>query len=391
MTAGARSAGRSGSGAPRVVVAGTGFGRAYLAAFERRDFPFELAGILANGSARSRACAEHYAVPLWTGTGQVPDDIDMACVAVGGLMTGGRGPELAQELMRRGLPVLQEHPLHPDELVACLRTARTHGAVFRMNTHYPHVEPVRRFLECARGLGTRQRPLFIDVTCAFQVLFTVFDILGEALGPIRPLGIHGVIEEPAAGGTPPPYRSLSGRFAGVPLTLRLQNELVASAPDNYSHMLHRITIGYEGGHLTLVNTHGPVQWSMRPHMPDDMKDLVRLADSTAAHLRVPSVQCIGPAEGPSYREVLRELWPQATARAMTALWQEAANGAPSDAHVQRHLALTRLAMAVTEACGPVRMHRPGPPELISAEELTGTAPAGPGARGPHQDGNRQHR
>ncbi|SCK35063.1 Gfo/Idh/MocA family oxidoreductase [Streptomyces sp. WMMB 322] len=379
MTAGVPATRRAADGRPRVAVAGTGFGRAYLAAFERPGFPFELAGIIARGSARSKACAEHYGVPLWAGPEEVPDGVDLACVAVGGVMTGGRGPQLAQELMRRGIHVLHEHPLHPDELVACLRAARERRVVFRMNTHYPHVEPVRRFLNAAQEATARQRPLFVDVTCAFQVLYTIFDILGEALGGIRPFGIHGVLEEPAGGAAPPPYRSLSGRFAGVPMTFRLQNELVASAPDNYSHMLHRITIGYDGGHLTLVNTHGPVQWSMRPHMPDEMKDLVRFSDATAPHLRVPSVEPVGPPAGASYSEVVAELWPQATARAMTALWRDAADGAPSDAHVQRHVALTRLAMSVAEACGPVRMHRPDPPELLGAEDL---APAGTQERRP---------
>ncbi|SFE62315.1 thiazolinyl imide reductase [Actinopolyspora alba] len=354
---------------PRVVVAGTGFGRAYLAAFERPDFPFELAGIIANGSERSKACAEHYDVPLWTEPGQVPEDVDMACVVVGGAMNGGRGPQLSRELMSRGLHVLQEHPLHPDELASCLRTARERQVVFRMNTHYPHVEPVRRFLACARELGERQRPLFVDVTCAFQVLYTVFDLLGEALGSIRPLGVHGATEEPANGATAP-YRGVSGRFGGVPLTLRLQNELVPSEPDNYSHLLHRISIGYEGGNLTLFDTHGPVQWSMRPHMPAEMKDLVRFSDATAEHLRTPSVQPIGPSVGASYHEVLGTLWPQATARAMTALRQAIVDNASSDAHVQRHITLTRMAMSVAEACGPVRLHHPpNPPELISAEEF----------------------
>jgi thiazolinyl imide reductase len=352
-----------------VVVAGTGFGRAYLSAFDQPDFPFELAGVLGRGSARSKACADSYGVPLWTEPDQVPDDVDLACVAVGGVMTGGRGPELSQELMRRGLHVLQEHPLHPDELVACLRTAREARVVFRMNTHYPHVEPVRRFLACARELGERQRPLFVDVTCAFQVLFTVFDILAEAFGSIRPFGIHGVAQEPVNGVVPGPYRCVSGRFAGVPLTFRLQNELVPAEPDNYSHMLHRITIGYEGGHLTLANTHGPVQWSMRPHMPAELKNLARFSDAGSPHLRVPSVQTIGPVDGASFSEVLGTLWPQATGRAMTALWQDAVAGAPSEAHVQRHLTLTRLAMAVAEACGPVRLHQPEQPELLSADDL----------------------
>ncbi|MBB1252645.1 Gfo/Idh/MocA family oxidoreductase [Streptomyces alkaliterrae] len=351
---------------PRVLVAGTGFGRAYLAAFERADFDFELAGILASGSARSRACAEHYGVPLWSTVDEVPDDVDLACVVVGGVMNGGPGPALSQALMRRGVHVLQEHPLHPDELVACLRAATEAGVVFRLNTHYPHVEPVRRFIGVARDLVARQRPLFLDVTCAFQVLYTVFDILGQALGAIRPHGVDAAL----ATADEAPYRSLTGRFAGVPMSFRLQNELVPSDPDNYSHLFHRVTLGTDGGHLTLVNTHGPVEWSMRPHMPGDMKELVRLGDSAAPHLKVPSVQHLGPAEGASYTEVLRELWPRATARAIGATWDDVRAGADSRGHVQYHVALARLAMRVTEACGPVRLHHPKAPELLSAADLS---------------------
>lgn len=350
---------------PRVLVAGTGFGRAYLAAFEQADFDFELAGILASGSARSRACAAHYGVPLWSTVDAVPDDVDLACVVIGGVMNGGPGPALSQALMRRGLHVLQEHPLHPDELVACLRTATESGVVFRLNTHYPHVEPVRRFIEVARDLVARQPPLFLDVTCAFQVLYTVFDILGGALGMIRPLGIDGALPGPEEA----PYRSLTGRFGGVPMSFRLQNELAPADPDNYSHLFHRITLGTDGGHLTLVNTHGPVEWSMRPHMPHDMKELVRFGDCAAPHLRVPSVQHLGPAEGASYTEVLRELWPQATARAMRAIWSDVEAGADSRGHVQYHITLARLAMRVAEACGPVRLHHPEQPRLLSTADL----------------------
>mgnify|MGYP000943872566 CR=1 FL=1 len=352
---------------PRVLIAGTGFGRAYLAAFERGDVDLALAGILAAGSPRSQACAAYYSVPLWTTVEQIPNDVDLACVVIGGAMNGGPGPGLSQELMTRGLHVLQEHPLHPDELVTCLRKATEAGVVFRMNTHYLHVEPVRRFIKTAQKLVRRQRPLYLDVTCAFQVLYTVFDILAEALGSIRPLGITGVLDDlPEA-----PYRTVAGRFAGVPMTFRLQNELAPADPDNYSHLFHRIIIGTEGGHLTLFNTHGPVLWSQRPHMPDDMKDLVRFADCAAPPLSVPSVQHIGPVEGATYEEILRDLWPAATGRAMTAMWDAVQAGVGSQVHVQRHVTLTRLAMRIAQACGPVRLHHPVPPELLSLADLVG--------------------
>jgi pyochelin biosynthetic protein PchG len=357
---------------PRVVVAGTGFGRAYRAAFERPDFPFRLAGVLANGSDRSRACAKHYGVPLWTSVGDVAPDVDMACVVVGGVMNGGRGTEISRALMARGLHVLQEHPVHPDELTDCLRTARAHHVSYRVNTHYVHVEPVRRFIDTAHRLLARQRPLFVDVTCGFQVLYTVFDILGEAIGTLRPWSVSESVTIPEDGVTSAedhPYRVVSGTIGGVPMTFRLQTELVPSDPDNYSHLFHRITIGTEGGHLTLANTHGPVQWSMRPHMPADMSDLVRFGDSAAPHLAAPSVEYIGPDRGATYLEVLRELWPKATAAAMTHFWQEVHEGRPTATHVQYHIALTRIARAIADACGPVRLLRRTPPELLTAADL----------------------
>lgn len=360
---------------PRVLVCGTKFGRVYLAAFARPDFPFELAGVLARGSERSKACAERYGVPLFTEPDQLPADIDMACVVVGGAINGGHGAELARTLMSRGIHVLQEHPLHHDELAECLRAARRHGVVYRLNTHYVHVPPVRRFIDLAKKLLARQRPLFIDAMCAFQVAYTLFDVLGRALGAVRPWAFAEVAELPArmAGlaDVEHPYRSVDGVFAGVPLTLRMQNELVPADPDNYSHLFHRITIGAEGGHLTLVNTHGPVLWSPRPHMAADMRDLVRFDESAAAHLDLPSVEPLGEATGPSYREILGELWPAGTATALLDLRRAVEAGEDSAKDGQYHLALTKLTKDVTDRFGPVRLLRRDEPRILGGAELVG--------------------
>ncbi len=360
---------------PRVVVCGTKFGRVYLAAFAQPDFPFELAGVVANGSERSRRCAQAYGVPLYQSVEQVPDAVDLACVVVGGAVTGGPGIELAQAFLRRGIPVLQEHPVHRNELVDCHRVAREAGVVYRLNTLYPHVEPVRRFIECAARLVQRQRPLFLDVQVAFQVAYTVFDILGRALPSTKPTWFAALPDLPGPDGTSRahPYRSLDGVFGGIPTTLRLQNELVPAEPDNYSHLFHRVTLGTEGGHLTLVNTHGPLLWSARPHLTGDMAELVRFDESQAEHLDMPSTQAIGPAAGATYREVLGKLWPQATGRAIAATWRDVVAGESNDAHVQYHLTLLRAWDVVARAYGPVQLFRRETPELLSAYEVGGQA------------------
>jgi thiazolinyl imide reductase len=351
------------------VVCGTKFGRVYLAAFARDDCPFELAGILAQGSARSQACAAHYGVPLWTEPRQVPADVEVACVVVGGAVTGGHGAELAQDLMRRGIHVLQEHPLHHDELAECLRTAKRHDVLYRLNSHYPHVPPVHRFIELARGLRSLQQPLFVDAQVAFQVSYTLFDILGRALGAVRPwsFGEPAGPSDRATGEHP--YRSLDGMFAGVPLTLRLQNELSPPDPDNYSHLFHRITIGTEGGHLTLVNTHGPVLWSPRPHMAEDMRSLVRFDDSAAEHLEQPSVETMTDLPAPSYRDILGRLWPAGAAAAMTDFWEAVRRRDDPARDGQYHLALTKVAKDVARRFGPVHLVRRDPPRILSGAEL----------------------
>ena len=88
--------------APRVVIAGTKFGRVYLSAFKDSGFDFELAGILAQNSERSQACARHYNVPLFRDPGELPSDVDIGCVVVGTAVNGGNGRNDVQNFQSAG-------------------------------------------------------------------------------------------------------------------------------------------------------------------------------------------------------------------------------------------------------------------------------------------------
>ncbi len=351
--------------APRLVVCGTGFGRVQLEALRAEHAPFELAGILARGSERSRTCAREHGVPLFTDPGQVPDDVEFASVAVMAGVNGGPGTELAQAFLERGVHVMQESPIHHDELAACLRAARRHGVVHRLNTHYVHVEPVRRFLAAARALRERQAPLFVDATCAIQVAFNLFDILGQALGGLRPWSFRAC----ERGDGRAPFRQLAGEIAGVPLTLQVQNELDPSDPDNGAHLLHRVTIGSEGGTLTLLSSHGPVNWSPRPHFPREGRGATALHDVEAAHLDIPSAAPIGPAHAPSYREILRDVWPDGARRALHGFREAALGGADPLAGGQYHLALCRAWQDATSLLGYPETVPLEEPQPLSREDL----------------------
>ncbi|WP_436775928.1 Gfo/Idh/MocA family oxidoreductase, partial [Yinghuangia sp. YIM S09857] len=267
----------------RVVVCGTNFGRFHLEAIARRPGEYELAAILARGSAASRALADRLGVPFHTSSDTLPEDVDIACVAVGAAISGGSGTELAQTLMRRGVHVLQEHPLHLAEFTECLRVARKHGVQYRVNTHYRHVEPVRRFLAAARQLRQRQAPLFVDAATPVHLLHPLVDILGAALGAVRPWHIG----DPAPAEPGHPFRSLHGTLAGVPLTLRVHHQLDPADRDNHALLWHRVAIGTAGGVLTLADTHGPVLWSPRLHADRDVEGRFVLEGAGTARFDLP--------------------------------------------------------------------------------------------------------
>ena len=359
---------------PRVVVAGTGFGRVYLAGVADPAFPFELAGVLARGSERSRACAERYGVPLWTRVADLPGDVDVACVVVGSAPTGGPGARLAVELMRRGVHVLQEHPVHPGELAECLRQARASGVRYRLNSHHVHVAAVRRFIAAVRDLAARQDLLFVDAATSVQVLYTLFDVLGEALPQLRPWTFAPPVTPPGVPPAEAPFHSLAGVLGGVPVTLRVQHHLDPREPDNHAHLWHRITVGAEGGTLTLVSSNGPVLWCPRPHMPptDGLAGFDELAD---AHLSYGVAEPVGPATAPTFAEVFTRQWPAAVQTALTGLWDAVTDGEDPMTRGQYHLTLGRLTQDVLDLLGPMHLVRRDTPTVLSARHLS----AGPEA------------
>lgn len=352
--------------AVRVVVCGTKFGRVYLSAFRHSEPPFELAGILAKGSARSHACAEHYGVPLFTAPGQLPSTVDVACVVVGPGVNGGCGADLARELMARRIHVLQEHPLHHDELAECLRTARCHGVAYQVNTHWVHLAPVRRFIAAAKGLIAEQSPLFVDAVCGFQTAYSLFDILGRSLGRLRPWSLKPLSAADAC----LPFRTVEGVVAGVPATLRIQNQVAVDSPDNHVRLFHRIAIGTEGGTLTLVNSHGPIIWCPATHMPADSHDLVAYDDSPAAHLAYLTAEPISRADAPSYLEILREVWPAGIRQALGELQRAISTPEEAAQTAQYYLTLSRVWQETAARLGPPVPIAPRIPEVLSAAAFT---------------------
>jgi len=349
---------------PRVVVCGTSFGRLYLRAIQRLPADFELAGILARGSAFSRECAAEAGVPLFVAVEEVPSDVDILCVVVRSAVGGGAGAEIAQRALERGFHVLQEHPVHHDELVACLRQARRSGVQYQVNAFYEHLDAVSLFLRAAAKLRARQQPLFVDAMCASQVLFPVVNILGEALGGFRPWQLTGPSELSAMPSdlarSPAPYRAFHGVVAGVPVTLQVQNQIDPRNPDNHAHLLHRIALGAEGGVLTLLDAHGPVIWSPRLHANKADNGRLIIDGKGTERLDARCFVDLGTDDVPTFRRIVQDVWPSGIGRALQRLRTAIEKGIDPMESAQAMLTTCRIWQDL--------LTRLGSPELVSFKE-----------------------
>lgn len=359
---------------PRVVVAGTGFGRVYLAALAGPDSPFQFAGVLARGSGRSTACAHRYGVPLWTAVEQLPADVNIACVVVPNGVGGGRGAELAREIMARGVAVLHEHPIHPAELAGCLRAAAQYGVAYRLTTFYPHLPPVRRFVAAARYLLDRQRIVEIEAACAVHVSYGMIDILGRILGGLRPWSLEPAAPLVGSASTGvPAARAVHGTLAGVPVVLRVANHLDPHDPDNATHILHRITLVTEGGTLALASTHGPVLWSPCLPAPRGDDGELRFDADAGESVDGAGVVPIGPPAAPGHREVYAEIWPAGVRTAVAELAGEARDRTDPMRAGQVQLTVGQIWQHLTSALGyPDLIHRT-PVSPVTAAQLTAAA------------------
>ncbi|WP_327250079.1 Gfo/Idh/MocA family oxidoreductase [Streptomyces sp. NBC_01320] len=350
----------------RVLVCGTNFGRFYAEAARRRP-GYALAGVLSRGSATSRAYAESLGVPFYTDVDDLPADIDAACVAVSSSISGGQGTELARALMDRGIHVLQEHPVHLTELTDNLKHARRQGVQYRLNTHYPHVAPVRAFIDAARRLIGQQRPLFVDAATPVHLMHPLVDILGQALGTLRPWRFADPAPLPAGIG-PQPFRSLHGVFAGVPFTLRVHHQLDPSDRDNHALHWHRISLGTEGGVLTLADTHGPVLWSPRLHIGRDAdRRFVLDGRPGTGRLGLGTTAVIGNTG--TFRTVFSDLWPEAIGSALDGLREAVAQGGDALRTGQYELAVCRIWTDLAARLGPPEIVRPAVPRPLAVSDV----------------------
>ncbi|HSM07359.1 MAG TPA: Gfo/Idh/MocA family oxidoreductase [Longimicrobiales bacterium] len=253
------------------IVCGSNYGRVYVPAIRALPDELTLVGLLARGSPRSTALAAEEGVPLFVDPDDLPEDVQVACVAVPSAET-----ELIPRLLDRGIHVLSDHPVAVDSVSRSLRNARQRERVFHVNPHFSALEAPRAFIQGCRTLSTEVRPLFVDLFTADRMLYAALDTLRQALGPLGALALgRGSVEGP--------IHTLHGRVADVPCSIRAQgphagggavgaggespdhptsdprDELPDGSPGYFADL--RLSVSFPMGTLTLLSLSGPVTWT----------------------------------------------------------------------------------------------------------------------------------
>lgn len=342
-----------------VLVCGTNFGRVYIKGIQKNK-KFRIAGILSHGSNQSRRIAEECNVPLYTDMDKVSKkEFDLACVVVRSTVVGGKGSVITNELLSKGIDVIQEHPVHYNDLVQAIKLARKNDCIYQVNSFYPFIESVRSFIKLSNQVLTIGQPLYIDATCSLQVLFPMVDILGRAVGGFSPWRLRNV--ESAESGLP--FSILVGKIKDIPIILKIQNQIDPADPDNNGFLLHRVSIGTTEGTLSLTDSNGQVQWNPQmyvPHNSDGVLDMYgnnRYLDLYVSE-EVPDIHT------GQYRDVYENIWPSGISTMLDNFIEIKNDKMQRELQTQRLLTASKIWREIAEEIGN--------PQFIKTPDRKGT-------------------
>lgn len=350
----------------KVVVCGTGFGTFYAEAVVRAAEKFELAGIVASGSQRSKKCAEHYQVPLYHYVEEVPEDIQVACIAIRTNSLGGAGTDMALAFLKRGIHVILEQPVHHKDLQQCFKQALQSKCCFMTGDLYINMSEMRRFLQTCKHMQSKGEELtYIRAGFSVQAFYPFVEVLGQLIPGGKPSDI--VMGEQMGD-----FKIISGKLGNVPFSFQFNNVMNPENPDNYMQLLHSFTCFYPSGRLELVDTRGPLVWYPRMNMPWSVLDEGGLPEKYPEHMYASSVQVLTPAEvnidRPYYRFV-EENWVQGIQMDLEKLYVMIAEPMKQRIKAQQEQRSSKLWHELTELFGYAQLDGALNPKMDGHAEL----------------------
>ena len=101
----------------------------------------------------------------------------------------------------------------------------------------------------------------MDIGCASQVSYPVFEIVSEVLKTCRPFTMETVTENNQ------PYQLASVKIGGIPVHFTVQNKVNSDDPDNFMHYLFMLELITVHGRLRLDDVMGGVYWYNKMFVP----------------------------------------------------------------------------------------------------------------------------
>ncbi|GFM50357.1 oxidoreductase [Pseudomonas cichorii] len=355
----------------KVLIVGAKFGELYLNSFLDEQPGLQLAGLLANGSPRSRSLANAFGIPLYTDIEQLPGDLDIACVVVRSAIVGGVGGQLTEKLLRRGLHVIQEHPVHPDEIARHQQLAAQSGLHYIVNSFYPHTEAGRCWTGAAQRVSQLldgQKPQLAQLTTSRQLLYSSLDLLLQALGcELAAQASVNLVDRD------PDFHTLSLNLPGSRVLLRLQSWMDPDDPDLHSLVMHQLNLAWSSGYLSLDASYGPVNWMPALHADSHDDDRQTLYTSTAHYLERATALPLHPAA--SHWRSAHEIEGPAGVAWLLQRLKACIQGEPVTTGLSGdyQLALARLWQETLRCAGPAEQRSVAPPRIIDAAQLRAEA------------------
>lgn len=246
----------------RVLICGTNYGLSYVRALARALDRYTIVGLLARGSERSQREAARLAVPLVRSAEEVPSGVDLACAAL-----GRDAHPVVVALLRRGIPVVCEHPLPAELVQASLHEAEAAGTRFHINGHWSGLDTSQRFIELAKERRRSSRPVHLLVSATDRALYGVVDILARALTSLHPLYMRSAGRDGAVS-------LLHGAVGSCAATIRIERSrrddgsLVRDGSPEYLNC-YRMILEFGEGALSLLGPGGPVIWNANENRVQD--------------------------------------------------------------------------------------------------------------------------
>ncbi|WP_031935720.1 yersiniabactin biosynthesis oxidoreductase YbtU, partial [Escherichia coli] len=304
----------------------------------------------------SRELAHAFGIPLYTSPEQITRMPDIACIVVRSTVAGGTGTQLARHFLTRGVHVIQEHPLHPDDISSLQTLAQEQGCCYWVNTFYPHTRAGRTWLRDAQQLRRclAKTPPVVHATTSRQLLYSTLDLL------LLALGVDAAAVECDVVGSFSDFHCLRLFWPEGEACLLLQRYLDPDDPDMHSLIMHRLLLGWPEGHLSLEASYGPVIWSSSLFVADHQENAHSLYRRPEILRDLPGLT--RSAAPLSWRDCCETAGPEGVSWLLHQLRSHLAGEHPPAACQSVHqIALSRLWQQILRKTGNAEIRRLTPP------------------------------